>query len=171
MDTNAGATIETWYPSIKQWRQEDIDHSMNIKARAEFYIHFLDCPNHSQLIGEEPAPESTPNKWRFEADDQYESLTVQARPSTASTWLPSPTSSNLSASQPYSHSISISPSPFSSVPSSPKFHSPSLPTTPSNLSASQPAVLPFDFHFSVSALIDAFITQLLFPWSPYHILG
>src|SRR6202050_1353856 len=114
MDTNAGAAIEIWCPSVKQWRQEDIDHSMNIKARPELYICCLgvtDCPSHSQLIGEEPALESTPDKRRFEADEQYESLTVQARQSTASTWLPSPTSSNLSASQPYSRCISISPSP------------------------------------------------------------
>ena len=42
------------------------------------------------------------------------------------------TSSNLSASQLYSHSISISPSPLSLMPSSPNFYSPGLPTTSSD---------------------------------------
>jgi hypothetical protein len=136
MDTNAGAAVEIWCPSVKQWRQEDIGHSMNIKGQPELYICFLgvtDCPSHSQLIGEEPILGSTAakNKRKFEVDDGYESPFVQARYSTASTWLPSPTNSNLSTSQPYSHSISISPSPFSSMPSSPNFYSPSLPTTSS----------------------------------------
>ena len=135
MDTNAGAAVEIWSPLVKQWRQEDVDHSMNIKGQPELHIRFLgvtNCPNHSQLIGEEPVLESTPNKWKFEADNQYESLIVQARQSTASTWLPSPTSSNLSATQPYSRSISISPSPFSSMHSSPNFSSLNLYTASSD---------------------------------------
>lgn len=137
MDTNAGAAIEIWCPSVKQWRQEDIDHSMNIKVRPELYIRFLgvtDCPSHSQLIGEEPVLGSSPlkNKRKLEVDSEYDSPFVQARHSTASTWLPSPTALNLSASQPYSHSISTSSSPFSSMPSSPNFYSPSLPTTSSD---------------------------------------
>ena len=43
MTTNAGTVVEIWNPSVKQLRQEDIDHSMNLKGQEELLIHFSVC--------------------------------------------------------------------------------------------------------------------------------
>jgi hypothetical protein len=133
MDVNEGAMVEIWNPHIKQWRPEEVDHSMNIKGKPELLIRLLgitDCPGHAQLIGEGPAHSTVEKgKRRLEIDsDGEESRISQARHAKASTWLPSPSSSNLSLAVPSYRSFSVTSSPLSSMPSSPAFSHLSLPT-------------------------------------------
>jgi len=139
MDINEGAVVEIWNPRIKQWRLEDVDHSMNIKGQPELFIRLLgvvDCPGHKQLIGEEPDNVSQPTvdngKRRLELDGEDESLVAKSRHSAASTWLPSPFSSDLSLAPLSPYSFSMTPSPLSSMPSSPAFSSLGLPTMPTD---------------------------------------
>jgi hypothetical protein len=137
MDINEGAVVEIWNPRVKQWRLEDVDHSMSIKGQPELLIRLLgvvDCPGHKQLIGEEPDNTShhmvDSGKRRLEVDNTYDSRVLQSRRSAASTRIPSSFSSDISLVPPSPYSLSTASSPLSSMPSSPTFSSLGLPTMP-----------------------------------------
>jgi hypothetical protein len=126
MDTNAGAVVEIWNPHIKQWRAEDIDHSMSIRGQPELLIRFLgvtDCPGHKQLIGEEEYVghvRLTVERAKRRCDNDEPPAFESRRPAPPA-WLPSPSSSSLSlpdmSPSPYLSSLPLPSSSFTSMPS------------------------------------------------------
>jgi hypothetical protein len=156
MDTNTGAVVEIWNPHIKQWRTEDIDHSMSIKGRPELLIRFLgvmECPGHKRLIGEEEYVGHMRltvdgAKRRYEDDD--ETPAFAARRPAAPSWLPSPSSSSPSL-------LDMSPSPNLSSLSLPSSFT-SMSSSHSNQALNTPSPSP-DYEYSMFSNSTALSTS------------
>jgi len=130
MGINAGGAVEIWYPHMKNWCVEDVDHSMNIKGQPELLVQFLGvthCLGFEELIGEVPDEQPTTaidnGKRRLDTDGADMSLVLEARHAVASTWIPS-TPSSMSPSTPWLSPCSASITPFYSQPTPSLFLSP-----------------------------------------------